>query len=47
MNPYLQGMYREGDLLSATNAYHKLDKCQNFNGNKAFALTIINDLKQR
>ena len=38
-------MYREGDLLSATNAYHKLDKCQNFNGNKAFALTIINDLK--
>lgn len=31
----------------ASNAYHRLDKSQNFMGNKAFAQTIINDLKQR
>ena len=31
----------------ASNAYHRLDKSQNFMGNKAFAQTIINDLKQK
>mmetsp|Transcript_38710 Transcript_38710/g.50707 ORF Transcript_38710/g.50707 Transcript_38710/m.50707 type:complete len:117 (+) Transcript_38710:357-707(+) len=40
-------MYKEKDLLTATNAYHRLDKCQNVVSNKAFAMTIINDLKQR
>lgn len=31
----------------ASNAYHRLDKSQNFMGNKAFAQTILNDLKQK
>ena len=31
----------------ASNAYHRLDKSQNFMGNKAYAQTIINDMKQR
>jgi len=38
-------MYKEKELFSASNAYHRLDKSQNFMGNKAFAQTIINDLK--
>lgn len=40
-------MYKEKDLLAASNAYHRLDKSQNFNSNKAFAQTIISDLKQK
>ena len=40
-------MYKEQELLQASSAYHRLDKSQNFIGNKAFAQTIINDLKQR
>jgi len=40
-------MYKEKELLAASNAYHRLDKSQNFNCNKAFAQTIISDLKQK
>ena len=40
-------MFREKDLMHASNTYHRLDKNQHFNQNKAFAMTIINDLKQR
>ena len=39
-------MYKEKDLIAATNAYHRLDRCQHVVGNKAFVHTIINDLKQ-
>ena len=46
-NPYLSNIFKENELLTASNAYHRLDKNQNFLGNKAFACTIINDLKQR
>ena len=46
-NPYISDMYKESELLVASNAYHRLDKSQNFMGNKAFAQTIINDLKQK
>lgn len=46
-NPYISSIYKENELLTASNAYHRLDKNQNFLGNKAFACTIINDLKQR
>ena len=44
-NPYITTMFREKDLLVATSSYHRLDKNQHFNHNKAFAMTIINDLK--
>ena len=47
LNPYISDMYKEKDLLMASNAYHRLDKSQNFMGNKAYAQTIINDMKQR
>ena len=40
-------MFRETDLMYASNTYHRLDKSGNFNQNKAFAMTIINDLKAR
>ena len=40
-------MFREKDLLSASNAYLKLDSTKNFSNNKAFAHTVLNDLKQR
>ena len=40
-------MYKEKELFTASNAYHRLDKSQNFMGNKAFAQTIINDIKQK
>lgn len=46
-NPYLASMYKENDLLTASMAYHRFDKSQNFNTNKAYAQTIINDLKLR
>ena len=46
-NPYLTTMYREKDLMRASSSYHRLDKSQNFNSNKAFAMTVINDLKQK
>ena len=46
-NPYITTMFREKDLLVATSSYHRLDKNQHFNQNKAFAMTIINDLKQK
>lgn len=46
-NPYISDIFKEGELLTASNAYHRLDKSQNFNCNKAFAHTILNDLKQR
>ena len=46
-NPYLTNMFREKDLMRASSSYHRLDKSQHFNQNKAFALTIINDLKQK
>ena len=44
-NPYISDIYKEKDLLMASNAYHRLDRSQNFMVNKAFAHTIINDLK--
>ena len=40
-------MFREKDLMIASASYHRLDKNQHFNQNKAFAMTIINDLKQK
>ena len=46
-NPYISDIYKEKDLLTASNAYHRLDRSQNFMVNKAFAHTIINDLKQK
>jgi len=46
-NPYISHIFKENELLTASNAYHRLDKSQNFLANKAFACTIINDLKQR
>ena len=46
-NPYISDMYKEKALFTASNAYHRLDKSQNFMGNKAFAQTIINDIKQK
>ena len=36
-NPYMASMFKEKDLLLASNAYHRLDKGQNFISNKAFA----------
>ena len=47
LNPYMSDMYRENELLSASNAYHRLDSQQNVFSNKAYALTVINDLKTR
>ena len=45
LNPYLSNMYKEGELLTASNAYHRLDKNQHFFQNKAYAQTILNDLR--
>lgn len=46
-NPYISDMFKEKELLTASNAYHRLDKNQNFMGNKAFAQTILNDVKSK
>lgn len=46
-NPYISDIFKEGEFLTASNAYHRLDKSQNFYCNKAFAHTILNDLKQK
>ena len=46
-NPYISFMFKENEFLQASNAYHRLDKSQNFLENKAFAQTILNDLKQK
>ena len=46
-NPYLSDTFKEREFFLASNAYHRLDKSQNFLGNKAFATTVINELKQR
>lgn len=45
-NPYRLNMFTESSLINATNNYHKLDKQQNMQENKAFALTALNNLKQ-
>ena len=37
INPYLSTMFKEKDLLSASNAYHRLDKSQHFLHNRAYA----------
>lgn len=47
INPYLSTMFKEKDLLSASNAYHRLDKSQHFLHNRAYAQTILNDLKRK
>ena len=46
LNPYLSSMYKEKELLSASNAYHRLDKSNHIYHNKAYAQTILNDLKR-
>ena len=40
-------MYKEKELLSASNAYHRLDKSNHIFHNKAYAQTILNDLKKK
>jgi hypothetical protein len=43
VNPYLATAFNEQSLFSAMNEYHKLDKSNNVNQNKAFAKTIFSD----
>ena len=47
LNPYLSSMFKERDLFSASNAYHRLDKSNHILHNKSYAQTILNDLKRQ
>ena len=45
-NPYNKSMFTEKSLMNATCQYHKFDTSQHMMGNRAFALTALNNLKQ-
>lgn len=46
-NPYAQRMFTEKTFFGAMNEYHKFDKMQHAQVNKTFAVTVLNDARQR
>ncbi len=40
-------MFTEKGFFGAINEYHKFDKMQNCQENKTFAVTVLNDVRQR
>lgn len=46
-NPYAPKMFTEKTFFGAMNEYHKFDKMQHAPQNKTFAVTVLNDARQR